>query len=181
MAINIFLSYPKTHTQDQSSFITDLTEYLRSRGFEPRTLGVNEYDMDAPLTAIRRLMLESNGLITVALRRLWMEKGVWQKGSNVNWSSEKHAGDMWFTSPYCQIEPAMAYQLGLPILILREQGVVSEGLLEKGAVGTYMPEFTLDADPKAYLQSPEFNSLIGKWEGYVRAVVDAKGKPPKLY
>nr|VFJ88362.1 MAG: hypothetical protein BECKLFY1418A_GA0070994_100411 [Candidatus Kentron sp. LFY] len=39
------------------------------RGLEPRTLGVTDYDMDAPLKAIRRLMLESNGLITIALRR----------------------------------------------------------------------------------------------------------------
>jgi len=37
------------------------------RGLEPRTLGVTDYDMDAPLKAIRRLMLESNGLITIAL------------------------------------------------------------------------------------------------------------------
>jgi len=39
------------------------------RGLEPRTLGVTDYDMDAPLKAIRRLMLESNGLITIAFKR----------------------------------------------------------------------------------------------------------------
>ena len=33
-----------------------------------RTLCVTNYDVDAPLTAIRRLMLESNGLLTVILR-----------------------------------------------------------------------------------------------------------------
>jgi hypothetical protein len=75
----------------------------------------------------------------------------------------------------------MAYQLGLPILILREEGVLAEGLLEKGVVGTYMPEFSLDGDPVQYLHSPEWNALIGKWEGYVRAVVDSKGRPPKLF
>jgi hypothetical protein len=75
----------------------------------------------------------------------------------------------------------MAYQLGLPTLILREQGVIQEGLLEKGVVGTYMPEFTLDDDGAHYLDSPEWSDLIGKWEGFVRAVVDKKGKSPRLY
>jgi hypothetical protein len=36
---------------------------------------VTDYDMDAPLTAIRRLMLESNGLLTIAFRRTYVEKG----------------------------------------------------------------------------------------------------------
>ena len=181
MGIGIFLSYPKTHTQKQSAFIEQLATYLRARGFEPRTLGVNEYDMDAPLTAIRRLMLESNGLITVALRRLWVQTGIWKKGANVDWAKEAPTTDVWYTSPYCQIEPAMAYQLGLPILVLRENGVLAEGLLEKGVVGTYMPEFSLEGEPGSYLQSPEFAALIGKWEGFVRAVVDGKGKPPKWF
>jgi hypothetical protein len=44
-----------------------------------------------------------------------------------------------------------------------------------------MPEFSLEGDPLSYLRSPEWNALIGKWEGYVRAVVDGKGKPPKLF
>lgn len=181
MAINIFLSYPKAHTAAQSAFIADLTTYLKGRGLQPRTLGVNEYDMDTPLTAIRRLLLESNGVITVALRRLWIDSGMWRKGADVDGATETKAADVWFTSPYCQIEPAMAYQLGLPILILREAGVMAEGLLERGAVGTYMPEFTLDGDASSYLQSAEFNALIGKWEGHVRSVVEAKGRPPQLF
>lgn len=181
MAINIFLSYSKTHNQEQSEFIRQLARYLRDRGFEPRTLGINEYDIDVPLAAIRRLMLESNGVITVALRRLWVGEGVLCKGSDVEWAEEKPISDLWLTSPFCQIEPAMAFQLGLPILILREQGVVAEGLLERGTVGTYLPEFSLDGNPTRYLESSEFSALIGKWEGQVRSVVEAKGRPPKLY
>jgi len=166
----------------QAKFIEELEQTLRGRGFEPRTLGVNEYDVDAPLTAIRRLMLESNGLITVALRRLWVGEGTWRKGADVAGKQESSCQQTWITSPYCHIEPAMAYQLGLPTLILREEGVVADGLLEKGVVGTYMPEFSLEGeDPVQYLHSSEWNALIGKWEGQVRAVVENKGTPPKLF
>ena len=66
MGVPVFLSYPKPHTNAQEAFVRRVSDGLRDRGLEPKTLGVTEYDMDAPLTAIRRLMLESNGLITIA-------------------------------------------------------------------------------------------------------------------
>lgn len=181
MRIPIFLSYPKPHWDRQQAFMGRLESYLRGRGLEPRTLGVTDYDMDAPLKAIRRLMLESNGLITVAFRRTYVAEGRSRPDADLPGVKEVAIRDLWLTSPYCQIEPAMAYQLGLPTLIIREEGVLQEGLLEKGVVGTYMPEFTLDSEASHYIDSPEWNDLIGKWEGFVRAVVDKKGNPPRLY
>ena len=181
MRIPVFLSYPKPHWARQQAFIMKLETYLRGRGLEPRTLGVTDYDMDAPLKAIRRLMLESNGLITVAFRRILIVDGRLRPDADLPSAKEAALKDTWLTSPYCQIEPAMAYQLGLPTLILREYGVHQEGLLEKGVIGTYMPEFSLETNPEHYLDSPEWNDLIGKWEGFVRAVVDKKGNPPRLY
>ncbi|MBU0653610.1 MAG: hypothetical protein KJ914_00590 [Gammaproteobacteria bacterium] len=181
MSIPVFLSYPRPHVSRQTKFITSVQEYLRIRGLEPRTLGVTDYDMDSPLKAIRRLMLESNGMITIAFRRLHISTGASKYGTDMPDTTPTPVQDTWLTSPWCQIEPAMAYQLGLPVLVLREKGVLAEGILEKGIVGTYMPEFSLDDNPDMYLKSLEWSSLIGKWEGYVRSVVDTKGSPPKLY
>jgi hypothetical protein len=180
MRIPVFLSYPNPHLQAQQVFIDQLREYLQGRGLEPRTLGVTDYDMSAPLTAIRRLMIESNGLITVALRRTEIRDAMVNAGADVPGRPERPMQGAWYTSAYCQIEPAMAYQLGLPILILREKGVLEEGLLEKGVLGLFMPEFDL-SNIDGYFQSPQWTGIIGKWEGLVRAVVEAKGQPPRLY
>ena len=68
MSHSIFLSYPRPYLKRQEEFIGRVIDYLRERQLEPRTLGVTDYDMDAPLTAIRRLMLESNGMVTIAFR-----------------------------------------------------------------------------------------------------------------
>lgn len=181
MAIPVFLSYPQPHLAEQATFIDELSASLVDRGLEPRTLGVTEYDNDAPLTAIRRLMLESNGIITVAFRRMWIEKALTKKGASVPGAEESVVTDKWLSSPYCHIEPAMAFQLGLPILLLREQGVIADGILEKGVVGMYMPQFSLENAPTTYLKSREWTSLISQWEGQVRTVRDAKGRPPKLF
>lgn len=180
MSISIFLSYPKPCFAVQKQFITRVREHLESRGFAPRTLGVTDYDMDAPLKAIRRLMLEANGLITVAFRRTFVEKGTARLRTDVEHLAESSIDGTWLTTPWAHIEPAMAYQLGLPILIFREQGVLDDGMLERGVAGLYMPEFDLSSTDD-YFASAEWGGIIGKWEGYVRAVVERKGTPPQLY
>lgn len=180
MKISIFLSYPKPHLQRQKDFIQEIQNYLDDRGFQPRTLGVTDYDMEAPLTSIRRLMLESNGLLTIAFRRGFIEAGVSKPNSDIG-ENGFDLSDKWITSPWCQIEPAMAFQVGLPILIFRENGVIDDGVLEKGVTGSYMPEFDLDKPVEEYFQSDEWKQIIGKWEGQVRKVVENKGCPPKLY
>lgn len=178
--IPVFLSYPRPFTRQQKKFIDKLRAYLCERGLEPKTLGVTDYDMDAPLKAIRRLMMESNGLLAVAFRRGYIEKGCIKPKSDIG-EVESDITDSWFTSPYCQIEPAMAFQLGLPVLLLREEGVVADGILEKGVLGIYMPEFSLECSFENYFETSEFKQLLGKWEGHVRAVIEKKGNPPQLF
>ncbi len=136
--------------------------------------------MDAPLKAIRRLMLESNGLITIAFARTFVQSG------RINYRSdleivERAIDDVWLTTPWAHIEPAMAYQVGLPVLIFREAGVLDDGILERGVIGTYMPEVDLSQPLDEYFASQAWRHVIAKWEGYVRAVVEAKGNPPRLY
>ena len=181
MAIPVFLSYPAPHLDVQSQFIDALCDRLRERDLEPRTLGVTEYDVDTPLKAVRRLMLESDGLITVAFRRTWINEAVSRKDANANDATESKLTDQWLTSPWCHIEPAMAFQLGLPIILLREDGVIADGVLEKGVVGLYMPSFSLNSGATAYLDGGEWKAIVKKWESQVRAVVDHKGNPPKLF
>ncbi|HVS10712.1 MAG TPA: hypothetical protein VMS76_12645 [Planctomycetota bacterium] len=181
MKISVFLSYPKPSWTRQQEFVKGVCAYLGRRGLEPRTLGVTDYDMDAPLKAIRRLMLESNGLITIAFRRTLIDRGRTRPDTDVPGSKAAAIEQRWLTTPWAHIEPAMAYQIGLPILILREVGVIDDGILEKGVVGLYMPEFDLDAPLEDYFESAEWSGVLGKWEGYVRAVVERRGNPPQLY
>lgn len=181
MRISVFLSYPTPCFSRQKDFISRISDFLKSQGFEPRTLGVTDYDMDAPLKSIRRLMLESNGLITVAFRRTFIEKGTIRYRADIERLQETPVDGKWMTTPWPHIEAAMAYQLGLPILIYREKGVIDDGILERGVVGLYMSEFDLENLRDDFFTSDEWGGIIGKWEGYVRAVVERKGSPPQLY
>ncbi|MDY0142599.1 MAG: hypothetical protein RBR97_11970 [Bacteroidales bacterium] len=176
MKHSIFLSYPKPFTIEQSQFINDLVVDLSERGFEPRTLGVSDYDMDEPLVAIRRLMLESYGIITIAFRRTYINEGC----SKPNSDNARNLSNVWFSSAYCQIEPAMAFQIGLPIMVLRESGVVADGILEKGVAGLYLPEFDLYSN-QDYLKSHEWKQLFNQWSSNVLQIVKSRGYPKYIY
>ena len=179
MNVSVFLSYPKPFLQEQEKFLHKIQSYFESRGISPRTLGVTDYDLQAPLRAIRSLMLECNGLVTIGFRRTLITEGIAKPNANISNSSPSTITHTWLSTPWPHIETAMAYQLGLPILIFREKGVIEDGILEKGVVGIYMPEF--DVDDNKYFNSLQWKEIINKWEGYVRAVVEKKGNPPQLY
>lgn len=186
MNVFVFLSHPRPATKAQAQLIATVTDYLAARGFVARTLGVTDYDMNAPLTAIRRVLLECNGVMSVALRRMLVQHG------QVHRRTESPKGELeetlesvtgaWLTSPWTHIELAMAYQLGLPIVHVRERDVLPDGVLESGVLGLCGPGVDLDAQtPAEYLGSPEWITVSGQWEGYVRAVFDRKGWPTALY
>lgn len=178
---SVFLSYPKPHLKSQEAFIDMLGRYLSDRGLAARTLGVTDYDSDAPLTAIRRLMLESNGLIAVGFARSHHGNTTVNPGADIKDRPERSNNDTWTTSIWSHVEPAMAYQLGLPILLLREKKVASDGMFERGVVGLYSPEFDLNQEISQFFESNEWRQIIRQWETRVNLVAENKGRPPQLY
>nr|WP_295948272.1 hypothetical protein [uncultured Agathobaculum sp.] len=181
MRTSVFLSYPKPFVQMQQDFIDAIKQDLQDRNLEPRTLGVTDYNMDAPLVGIRRLLLESYGLVTIAFRRCHIASGIKNPNSDMGCGAEK-IKDKWTTSPYCHIEPAMAFQMGLPILVLRENGVLEDGILERGVTGLYLPEFNLQAQSALdYIHSCEWTQIVSQWQTQVHLFMKNKITPPKLF
>ena len=161
--VPVFISAPNSFLKRQESFTKGVEKALEENDLRPGTLGRSDYDPSAPLDAIRRLMNGSCGLICIAFRRTYIEKGVDRPNSDVGEAS-KSRDDSWLTSPYCQIEPAMAYQIGLPILLWREVGVVSDGL------------FDLSQPPN--LKNDKWRQPLSVWINQVRNVYRNRGAPP---
>ncbi|WP_188664750.1 hypothetical protein [Terasakiella brassicae] len=181
MKVPVFLSYPKPHQKAQNQFIQKLKKKLKNLGLEPMTLGDSDYDMEAPLVGIRRLMNQSCGLINVSFKRSKIHSGTFKCDADINNNDAQPIKDIWLSSPYSQIEPAMAFQLGLPVLIIREKDVLADGVLEKGVLGIYMPEVDLSKDMKEYFKSKEWQQLINQWAGKVRQVWETNGHPAKKF
>lgn len=177
--INIFVSLSSPINRKQLAFRDSLWEYLKKHGMDAVTLGYNIYDMEYPLRGIKNWMKQCYGLICIGFRRSHIQEGfVYKKAvikDRYTIENENEPGDLldnkWLTSSFCHIETAMAFQFGIPILVFRESGVVSDGMLETGNMGLYMPEFSLDQKtPEDYMHSKEFTQLMALWMERVKNI-----------
>lgn len=176
----VFLSYSSPVSSRQSRLVARLARYIRSRGLEPRTLGVTDYDSDGPLQAVRRVLVETNGLVTVAFRRIRVDRAD-PEGRPEDLERMADTAASWTTSPYCHVEASMAFQLGIPVLALRENGVIEDGVLRPGVIGPYLPPIDLSERISTYLGSVAWQQAVLQWEHRVRSVIEGKGHPPRLY
>lgn len=174
--IPIFLSYPNPHRAAQQEFIDRVARELEHRSLEPRTLRVNSYDLNGPLKTIRHLLMESSGLIAIAFRRTHIRQGCANYGSDIQERRAYRINDQWLTSPWVQIESSMAYQINLPILVAIEQGVIQEGLLERGSADAHASEFDLNGSIDNYFSSAEWCSQMSKWEMKVKSAPRRGGR-----
>lgn len=177
--IPVFLSYATPYNSLQTLFLSGAVARIRRNLLFPRTLGRSDQNTEPPLTAIRRMILSSYGLIAFAFRRTHVESAVARPGS----PDEETFENFWLTSPYLQIEPSMAYQFGMPVAIFVENGVsmnsVFGGILELGAAPISIITFNLNdpADIPAFFNSAAWRETFLNWTGQVRSFYSSKTEP----
>jgi len=166
-ALPIFVSVGSTATPQQEAFIRAVEDRLRSEGLVPCTVGRNMFSSDAPLRAVTELLDSAAGAVVVALERSFFPAGVEKRGG----PSETVLIDTRLATPWNQIEAAMAYSRGQPLLVIVEAGLKSEGLLERGY--DWFVQWVTPT-PEA-LTSLEFNGVLASW----KKKVEARAKGPR--
>ena len=155
----IFISVGGTATAQQEDFVKAIENRLRVENLIPNTVGRNKFSADAPLKAVYNLMDECSGVMVIALERTYFEKGIEKRGGQ----NETALSECRFATPWNQIESAMAYAKGIPIMVIVENGVRDEGLLEKG-YDWYVMKVKLDPTS---LMTDEFNGVLGSWKSKI--------------
>lgn len=172
--IPVFLSHPSRLNPVQQEFVDIIIRQVRKALLFPRTLPVSEQYPETPLTNIRRMMLSSYGFIALNLK---------QRLVNVteNNLGEKQDLTVWEGSPFAQIEPAMAYQYGLPILLIRETGVEQSGIWAFG-IGPFLILEWNPAEPfEAFFTSNAWLEIFQNWACQVRNGFYIQTQPPFQY
>ena len=154
--IPVFLSVGEPHKESQRKYLDTLITYLKRHGIATETLGRSFLSIENPLRPVQHKMHEVYGAAILAMERFRSRKGVYKEGS----ASERVVGDQYFATVWTHIEAAMAYQLELPLLILKEEKLIAEGIFDPGIhewmiirINPENPE-ELKRDPiKAYIDS----------------------------
>ncbi|MHC1684386.1 MAG: hypothetical protein AB6733_15740 [Clostridiaceae bacterium] len=172
--IPIFLSHPSRLNPTQQEFVDAIIRQVRKALLFPRTLPVSEQYPETPLTNIRRMMLSSYGFIALNLK---------QRLVNVteNNLGEKQSLTVWEGSPFAQIEPAMAYQFGLPMLLIRETGVEQSGIWSFG-IGPFLILEWNPAEPfEKFFTSNAWRAIFETWACQARNGFYLQTQPPFQY
>lgn len=155
--INVFISHPTPYNKHQEIFLSLIESELKKHGLNPTNLGKNNWSFISPLKPIKKIMDTCVAAIVIGLERhhsfIGYEKE-FSKGS-------KELIHKYSSSPWIQIEAGMAYQAGLPILILKEDKVYGEGILDPQISDSFVFEFELKKLQKKI--SPELEEIIRSW------------------
>ncbi|VVN70749.1 hypothetical protein [Pseudomonas fluorescens] len=154
--LNVFVSVGAASTDQQDVFIRAVEDRLRSEGLVPHTVGRNTFSSDAPLKTVTELLDKCSGTVVIALERSYFASGVEKRGG----PKESSLSNVRLPTPWNQIEAAMAYSRGHPLLVVVESGLKSEGLLERGN-DWYVQWLIPDA---AALSTTEFNGVLADWK-----------------
>jgi hypothetical protein len=157
--INIFVSVGGTANSEQETFVCAVEDRLRSEGFVPHTVGRNTFSTDAPLKTVTTLLSTCAGTVVIALERSYFPSGTEKRGG----SKESPLANVALPTPWNQIEAAMAYGRGLPLLVIVEESLKKEGLLEQG-YDWYVQ--SVKTNPLA-LTTIEFNGVLASWKDKV--------------
>lgn len=172
--IPTFLSHPSRLNSTQQQFVDAIIRQIRKALLFPRTLPVTEQYPETPLTNIRRMMLSSYGFIALNLKQ--RQVNIIQNNLN-----QPIGQVVWEGSPFAQIEPAMAYQYGLPILLIRESDVEQNGIWSFG-IGPFL---ILEWDPskpmEEFFRSNAWLEIFENWVCQVRNGFYIQTQPPFQY
>lgn len=155
--VKVFISHPTPSNKQQDSFLILLKKLLAAEGLDPVNLGTSNYDFRKPLKPIKELIESCHGAIIVGLERHHSYIG-YDNEQSIN---KKEILHKFTTSPWIHIEGGMAYQAGLPIIILKEEKVFQEGILDPNNSDSYIFNFTLSDNTEKLSENIE--KIIGSW------------------
>ena len=179
--IPVFLSHPTSNTinNTQIKFLLRLMEELKKELLFPRTLPNTEQYPESTMTSIRRMIYSSFGMVTLNLAR----KKVRVIDTNGATVFQNDVGQEYWTGSYFSfIEPAMAYQYGLPQLFITESSVSNQDVYESGGI---IPFRVLVWDSSksidSFFSSIEWKEMLQNWAAEVRSGYYLKTLPPFKY
>jgi len=157
---DVFISHPTPFNKNQTDFLKLIDEKLEKHHLNPTNLGKNNWNYQKPLKPIKELIIKCKGAIIIGLERHHSFIGYDKEGAS-NRNDKVELVHKYTSTPWIQIEAGMAYQAGIPLLVLKEKKVFAEGILDPNNSDSYIFEFELEKNCKK-LSSP-MEKIIESW------------------
>ncbi|WP_407074364.1 hypothetical protein [Paenibacillus lacisoli] len=172
--IPIFFSTASTLNDLQRQFQNRLIAEIENALLFPRTLPESEQYPETVLTNIRRLVISSYGMLAVNFRRFYIQV------LDTNVGPPTSSTPTWQGSVFLQIEPSMAFQFGLPILLVREKDTdVNVGVWQGGIspLNTFIEWDSDNQSVEEFFETVQWREVFANWVAEVRAYYYARTEP----
>lgn len=163
----VFISKGSAATIEQRKFVDSVLEMLKTVGLDPRIMNENEWSHEQPLKAINKIISECDGAVIIAFTRTAFTEGKELKKDKII-----ELKDILLPTTWNHIEGALAYSYNMPILVIAEDGLKSEGLIEKGYDWTvYWTDLNVDI-----VKADSFRGFLTSWKNAVekRSLIQSK-------
>ncbi|NMO97607.1 hypothetical protein HII30_17725 [Paenibacillus lemnae] len=163
--IPIFLSTANSLNTLQQQFFDRLVQEIEDALLFPRTLPQSEQYPETVLTNIRRLVISSYGMLAINFRRFFVQI------LEANVGQPPTTTPFWQGSTFSQIEPSMAFQFGLPILLVRESGTDTNNGVWAGGIAPLNIFVEWNSDSQTvdeFFSSVQWREVFANWTAEVR-------------
>jgi hypothetical protein len=155
MATSVFISAGTPADDAQKEFRDAVVNAINLAGFTPRLMEPRDWDYKNPLRGMRRVMDECHGAVVVAYARYEVEAG-----KELRREGQRPLESVAFPTAWNQIEAAMAFEKGLPLLVVAENRLRREALLDSA---NDVRPFWTDLDPSIG-RSDGFRGYLQSWK-----------------
>ena len=163
MPAKVFISAGTPADDAQKKFRDGIVCAVETSGLTPRMMSERDWDFKHPMRGLRRAMSDCSGAIVIAYARYEFQSGVEKRAPR-----SKRLKEIAFPTAWNQIEAAMAYEKGLPLLVVAQTGLHRDAMFEDS--GDVRPYWT-DLDP-AVCSTDGFIGYLQSWKEDVEATAN---------
>ena len=167
---HVFVSRPTELATEQSNLYRHMETWLSERDLKVRTVGVTDFTNKTPLVKVGDVMRECSGAIIMGFRQMEVRSAIEKPGTKY----ERARKRIYLPTPWNQIESGIAFTMHLPMLIVKEKGVVG-GIFEMGSTDQYV--HSIELPDEHWISSPEFNQPLSEWWDDVKRYASAAPEP----
>jgi len=153
--LSVLTNIPEKYIEEYDNFLN----LLKLQNLTVRTLGTTDFAHKTPLEEVAELMYQCEGAIVLGFSQLLV--------TEVELNNKKIKTPFHLTTEWNHIEAAIAYSIGLPILVIHDSNI-SRGIFDKGVLNSFL--YMYDLTQKSWSSSKEITGAIAKWQSLLKAV-----------
>ena len=130
MKLRVFLSVGATYTKTQEAYVAGFERLLADTRCERLVVGRDCPAARQPILQARDLMKKADAVVVLAFTRFFVASAVEKPGADRAKHESTAIRDVRYPTVWNQIEAAMAFGLGRPLLVVVEEGLKQEAMLK---------------------------------------------------